>query len=228
MRHRGFTLIELLVVIAIIAILAAILFPVFARAREKARQTSCLSNLKQIALGALMYTQDYNERTPPHGYFAPQPPLAPRHNEPPSSGDRGAYWCWPVLIEPYIMNRQIYECPSYPERGATSSSGTDHPYPVSYTVPRRFSYIKMAEVTRPAEKVWHMDKLLSSSIWTNSITTAQGREEWWWTENPEGPHPSPCYVGHWHNEGANYSHFDGHVKWYRKYTTTRDMWMPTS
>src|SRR2546429_2375440 len=60
-RHRGFTLIELLVVIAIIAILAAILFPVFAQAREKARQTGCLSNLKQLLVAALMYAQDYDE-----------------------------------------------------------------------------------------------------------------------------------------------------------------------
>lgn len=65
--RRGFTLIELLVVIAIIAILAAILFPVFARAREKARQASCQSNIKQIVLGAIMYTQDYDDSVPPHG-----------------------------------------------------------------------------------------------------------------------------------------------------------------
>ncbi|MCX7597678.1 MAG: DUF1559 domain-containing protein, partial [Armatimonadetes bacterium] len=70
---KGFTLIELLVVIAIIAILAAILFPVFARAREKARQASCTSNLKQIAMAHLMYAQDYDEMLPGHGNDAVAP-----------------------------------------------------------------------------------------------------------------------------------------------------------
>ena len=91
MKRTGFTLIELLVVIAIIAILAAILFPVFARAREKARQTSCLSNVKELGLGFLMYAQDYDER------------LLPMSN----SGGR-----WYVLIQPYIKNTQILKCPS--------------------------------------------------------------------------------------------------------------------
>ena len=90
--RRGFTLIELLVVIAIIAILAAILFPVFARAREKARQTSCLSNLKQIVLSALMYTQDYDERWVRYRY--PNP------------------YFWPHKLEPYMKSTQLFVCPS--------------------------------------------------------------------------------------------------------------------
>ncbi len=105
--RRGFTLIELLVVIAIIAILAAILFPVFARAREKARQTSCLSNVKQIVLADLMYAQDYDER------------MAPNWNYPDPSGGNGSYCSdGPYrairlqLLLPYIMNEEIRFCPS--------------------------------------------------------------------------------------------------------------------
>ena len=95
MKRRGFTLIELLVVIAIIAILAAILFPVFARAREKARQSSCQSNEKQLALGMLMYVQDYDERLPMRWV------------------ERGSDDIYiPDLIYPYVKNAQIYECPS--------------------------------------------------------------------------------------------------------------------
>lgn len=86
-QSRGFTLIELLVVIAIIAILAAILFPVFARARENARRTSCLSNLKQMGLGMMMYVQDYDE-TYPYGYYTPA-------SETPEGGYlRANYWFW--------------------------------------------------------------------------------------------------------------------------------------
>ena len=95
---RGFTLIELLVVIAIIAILAAILFPVFARAREKARQSSCLSNVKQLMLGILMYAQDYDERLIPGcGWLNPDTP---------------PYWYWDDLLAPYLKNTQILICPS--------------------------------------------------------------------------------------------------------------------
>jgi prepilin-type N-terminal cleavage/methylation domain-containing protein/prepilin-type processing-associated H-X9-DG protein len=112
--RKGFTLIELLVVIAIIAILAAILFPVFAQAREKARQASCLSNMKQISIAALMYFQDYDERFPSDaGVARPACPVAP-------DGDWGKDF-WMFHFYPYIKQRagnvqqqggSVYNCPS--------------------------------------------------------------------------------------------------------------------
>jgi prepilin-type N-terminal cleavage/methylation domain-containing protein/prepilin-type processing-associated H-X9-DG protein len=104
--HRGFTLVELLVVIAIIAILAAILFPVFAQAREKARQTTCLSNLRQIGAAAQMYAQEYDERLPGT-----------------ELGEMGAEYHWIEMLAPYTKNRDIFNCPSaavqtlYPPNG---------------------------------------------------------------------------------------------------------------
>src|ERR1051325_1998442 len=102
-RLRGFTLIELLVVIAIIAILAAILFPVFAQARESARATSCLSNTKQIALGELMYAQDYDEIIIPWVII----------NRNAYPVDQQIPACWVSLVQPYIKNQQILFCPSF-------------------------------------------------------------------------------------------------------------------
>lgn len=90
--RKGFTLIELLVVIAIIAVLAAILFPVFSIAREKARQTSCLSNTKQLSLGVLMYAQDYDEALPPC--------------------QNDSLILWTDIVNPYVKNSQIRVCPS--------------------------------------------------------------------------------------------------------------------
>jgi len=108
MTRRGFTLIELLVVIAIIAILAAILFPVFARAREKARQASCQSNQKQIMLADIMYKTDCDGRQPPVWY-----PIVP--GAPGLWGADGNQWMtYHKLLQPYIKNWQLWECPSAP------------------------------------------------------------------------------------------------------------------
>jgi prepilin-type N-terminal cleavage/methylation domain-containing protein len=103
-KRRGFTLIELLVVIAIIAILAAILFPVFAQAREAARTSACLSNVKQLSLGALMYVQDYDEKFWGWnwGFFC-------NGGNNGQARDSGAFWT--MAIYPYVKNAQIYQCP---------------------------------------------------------------------------------------------------------------------
>ncbi len=100
--RKAFTLIELLVVIAIIAILAAILFPVFAQARDKARQTACLNNEKQIGLGILQYIQDYDESFPISCVTIPVPPPA------------GAIVGWVDATQPYIKSYAVFQCPSEP------------------------------------------------------------------------------------------------------------------
>jgi prepilin-type N-terminal cleavage/methylation domain-containing protein/prepilin-type processing-associated H-X9-DG protein len=128
--RKGFTLIELLVVIAIIAILAAILFPVFARAREKARQTSCLSNIKQLALAILSYAQDYDECLP----------MCRWHD---GTTWRGFY----QEVPPYIQNAQIFRCPSDPtvtvRYGASCSN--------SYSTMGYNTGVSLGDVNYPAE-----------------------------------------------------------------------------
>ncbi len=134
--RRAFTLIELLVVIAIIAILAAILFPVFAQARAKARQASCLSNEKQLSLATGMYVQDYDESFYPHrfncksggsfatcaeylsGSIAGSAKLV-------ADPDSGSRFYWIFLLQPYIKSTQVFVCPDNPKQ-FTLTGGSDH------------------------------------------------------------------------------------------------------
>ena len=114
-QKRAFTLIELLVVIAIIAILAAILFPVFAKAREKARQSSCQSNLKQIGVALLQYNQDYDESWV--GQYYVWPPV------PGDMFDTTGYNNYQQFVQPYIKSKQVFKCPS------ASTISEEHCYP---------------------------------------------------------------------------------------------------
>jgi len=129
--RRGFTLIELLVVIAIIAILAAILFPVFAQARERARATACLSNCKQIGLATMMYSQDYDEMY----FWNPWPgsPLTGAGTPDPYSGViQPQYGFWDML-QPYIKSQGLFKCPS------NSDSYYAGNYPLNYKVTYGFN-----------------------------------------------------------------------------------------
>ncbi|HEY3397014.1 MAG TPA: prepilin-type N-terminal cleavage/methylation domain-containing protein [Armatimonadota bacterium] len=133
MRKRGFTLIELLVVIAIIAILAAILFPVFARARAKAQQASCLSNMKQFGIAFAMYSSDYDNKMIGGNWNGATPPFATA--TPPCTNS--AYSFWYQVIVPYVKNKQVFVCagdsnPLWPSlHGAFLPCNPDTPF-VSY------------------------------------------------------------------------------------------------
>ncbi len=201
MTRRGFTLIELLVVIAIIAILAAILFPVFARAREKARQTSCLSNVKQIGLGIKMYAGDYDEKFYVH---CPQ-----------DSGRNGSN-CQLIGIMPYVKNDQIYACPSFGRTNRMGGRLHDDGVTTLPSVPRSYGFNmgldwkSLAQVQYPAECIMMTD---STNVAMRIDCCATG----YLAPVPRG---SCCQtravygrVAPRHNEGANHCFVDGHAKW---------------
>jgi len=187
--RRGFTLIELLVVIAIIAILAAILFPVFARARAKARQVSCLSNQKQVALACIMYSQDHDELLPLWGWAYIADP------DPEDDEDDGVY-TWDTVILPYTKNRQIFVCP-----GNTSQRGAR-----SYAIPRYVSGQMLDAMPNPVATVISFDKGTQPvGAWGDAAG-----ENFYQTHGCTGYDLDKTL---WHNNGKNFSFCDGHAKW---------------
>jgi len=217
MKRFGFTLIELLVVIAIIAILAAILFPVFARAREKARQTSCLNNVKELSLAFNMYVQDYDERTPRH-YRTLGSSIAM-----PDGSGSWAYSPWAYQIYPYVMNVQVYHCPSAGEQ-FTFTNWTSYNYSYNYYGGGRINDIKIATIRRPAELLVMVD---GGSYIANPFSSPGANPD---LKTDPGGHYYIDAVKAWHNDGCNVAFADGHAKWeqYTRVITTIDLWDPLS
>ncbi len=194
-KRAGFTLIELLVVIAIIAILAAILFPVFAKAREKARQTSCLSNVKQLMLACQMYDIDY-EHVPVWWMRD-------------GSGWLGGGWA--VEISPYVKNDQIFTCPS---QGVSPGTVCYKPpwhywctFGTGWTVYSHVHYHKFGQVEFPPE-ILYIGELRHTGVRDEFGCPFQYGTVFW----PEmgGGGRDTAIV---HNEGSNFAFVDGHAKW---------------
>jgi len=204
--HRsGFTLIELLVVIAIIAILAAILFPVFARARENARRASCQSNLKQIGLGFMQYSQDYDERYPLHFANNDGSIVTSWASSPTNAGEPGRDMGWAELIQPYVKSRQILQCPSEPTGPVSAlSNGTGYTDYMSnvYDINQLGG---MRALIAPAQTVIVVD-------WFAASSQASALINYNWSTNMPA---DTGQVDHFrrHLGGNNFAFADGHVKW---------------
>jgi prepilin-type N-terminal cleavage/methylation domain-containing protein/prepilin-type processing-associated H-X9-DG protein len=234
-KRAGFTLIELLVVIAIIAILAAILFPVFAQARESARQISCASNLRQINLGIAQYIQDYDERFPIWEYDLT--PGDPRKGKPdqPWGVFTAQHIGWDKAIFPYVKSTQAYKCPSVasPGNDANDPSKDDSGWTgtTNYAINCRLVGHTDTDSWQPAhisELNFAASTVLLAEDGKHSSTgacSANDGFEWGWTGDHKqrlqwdgieagttNPTLRPSLVRH--KGGANYGFTDYHVKWY--------------
>ena len=235
LRTSAFTLIELLVVIAIIAILAAILFPVFAQAREKARQTSCLSNIKQIGLGLMMYMQDADGTYPPHLML----------NVPSTTGGI-THATWPQFVQPNIKNRGVFSCPSagdgptLNELSFTSAnyaaSQTAVTYGMNYWL-NSYYYADANEsaIKSPAQTVWVLETgSPQARIPSGLVNPAAGFYQAYApyygaviartnaTYGFDVPQAA-ARLANRHNDGLNVLWADGHAKWTKRNVLEEDV-----
>jgi prepilin-type N-terminal cleavage/methylation domain-containing protein/prepilin-type processing-associated H-X9-DG protein len=221
---RGFTLIELLVVVAIIGQLAAILFPVFARARENARRASCMSNLKQIGLGLMMYVQDYDERYPPNltGTRTVASSYTVRNDTSfPSGafnvsdgGNYGHYISWMDGIFPYVKSVQIFICPSAQDKTYSSYGYNEFMSNWIYSSPGPpavpIQGISMASVPRPSELVAFIDDNYQFAAAVDPVDFNAFASPGYWQTNVSPPMLTRVWP---HLDGGNVAFADGHVKW---------------
>jgi prepilin-type N-terminal cleavage/methylation domain-containing protein/prepilin-type processing-associated H-X9-DG protein len=230
--RNAFTLIELLVVIAIIAILAAILFPVFAQARDKARGASCLSNTKQQGLAFAMYTQDYDETTVMQYYGDWSPCCA----------DRGGHYAWPKQLNPYIKNKQVFACPSLPtanwdalkcayDPGGQCREAYDFPSVIGYGLNPYVAGVALAKIEAPASTL----AIVETRYYPPGHPSHNAAWGWYGAYPPyldaSQPDKTTPYAG-WldarrHQDGNNCSFADGHSKFQRHsvITVNANLWM---
>lgn len=243
-HRKGFTLIELLVVIAIIAILAAILFPVFAQARDKARQTTCTSNTKQIGLGAMMYINDYDE-TFPLGFgraggtgqwlwnFYHAAPYNWRPSVSPSDPRYASYLVhWSHTLQPYMKNYGLYECPSCPPKRLNTPDYNNpqaQPAKVAYTYNGLLQSLSQARIAHPSKLPLFWEGRGKSSVEGFALTnpalmcTDATKPCQYFSctyGNPGNAYPTGAMFvldgPMWiHSNGALFVHADGSAKWRR-------------
>jgi len=236
MRKKAFTLIELLVVIAIISILAAILFPVFARARESARRASCLSNMKQLGLGMMMYVQDYDGL-----YFARSYGGAHAGTNTAGTPTTVGYWApWNLpdskwILDSYIKNKQIFVCPSfdgfYPNNNPPINNG------IAYNLIAGYPYgnagvesLSEAAIQYPSQMLAFVDSSWGPDAYAPQTLAGEtagtpGNNVGNWNANfcrlaqdncsgtsPSKATPADKRYGR-HLDGVNVAYMDGHAKW---------------